>query len=245
MPEISKTADQALAALAELCDSGPMTAAQLSRSMGLNRTIVHRLLTTLHRRGFIIRQNGSYSPGALLVRMASRVQPELREAAAETMTALAQSSGETVVMHIADGNDAVVLDQVVGTQHVVRVEHRIGSRHPLTTAASGRALLAFMDGGMVTRVTQNADDASRLAQQLESVRELGYSVSHDELQQGVWGLAVPVRDQTGAVVSSLAILIPSTRATGIAEHLPALREAASRIGAALYGQHDAGMDGRP
>jgi DNA-binding IclR family transcriptional regulator len=242
VPEISKTADQALAALAELCESGPMTAAQLSRSMGLNRTIVHRLLTTLHRRGFIIRQNGSYSPGALLVRMATRVQPELRAAAAEAMARLANETGETVVMHIADGNDAVVLDQVVGLRHVVRVEHRIGSRHPLAAGASGRALLAFMDRAAVARVTQTTENASRLTQQLETVRELGYAVSHDELQQGVWGLAVPVRDETGGVVSSLAILIPATRATGIAEHLPALRDAAGRISSALYGHGDGALN---
>ncbi|HTX07347.1 MAG TPA: IclR family transcriptional regulator C-terminal domain-containing protein [Solirubrobacteraceae bacterium] len=234
MPEISKTADQALAALAELCESGPMTAAQLSRSMGLNRTIVHRLLTTLHRRGFITRHNGSYQPGALLVRMASRVQPELRAAAAEAMAALAEEAGETVVMHIADGNDAVVLDQVVGVRHVVRVEHRIGSRHPLTTGASGRALLAFMEDGAAARVIQGADDPVGLKQQLASVRELGYSLSHDELQQGVWGVAVPVRGQTGAVLSSLAVLIPATRAPSIAEHLPALRSSAMRIGDSLY-----------
>jgi DNA-binding IclR family transcriptional regulator len=236
VPEISKTADQALAALTELCESGPMTAAELSRAMGLNRTIVHRLLTTLHRRGFVVRQNGLYVPGAVLVRMAGRVQPELRAAAADVMASLAADRGETVVMHVVDGNDAVVLEQVVGTRHVVRVEHRIGSRHPLTKGASGRALLAFMEPSAIARVTRQEQDASGLLQQLATVRELGYALSHDELQQGVYGVAVPVRDQQGVAVSSLAVLIPSTRAAGIAEQLPALRSAAERISASLYGE---------
>ena len=235
MPEISKTADQALAALIELTESGPMTAAELSRAMGLNRTIVHRLLTTLHQRGFIIRHGGGYVPGALLVAMASRVEPELRAAAAAVMGELAEESGETVVMHVVDGTEAVVLDQFVGTRHVVRVEHRIGSRHPLTKGASGRALLAFMSDGVATRVGERAENPAALAQQLEAVRELGYSISHDELQQDVYGVAVPVRDQRGEAVSSLAVLIPSTRAATVAEHIPALRKAATKIGTSLYG----------
>jgi IclR family transcriptional regulator, KDG regulon repressor len=239
VPEISKTADQALAALTELGDSGPMTAAELSRAMGLNRTIVHRLLTTLHRRGFIMRQNGNYLPGALLVRMATRVQPELRAAASEFMAELADESGETVVMHIADGNDAIVLEQIVGTRHVVRVEHKIGSRHPLTTGASGRAVLAFMEEGAAARVIQSVENPAGLTRQLETIRELGYSLSHDELQHGVWGIAVPVRNQVGLAATSLAILVPSTRAATIAEHLPDLRDVATRIGSALYGDFEA------
>jgi DNA-binding IclR family transcriptional regulator len=220
-----------------------MTAAELSRAMDLNRTIVHRLLTTLHRRGFIMRQNGSYLPGPLLVRMATRVQPELRAAASEFMAELAGESGETVVMHVADGNDAVVLQQVVGTGHVVRVEHQVGSRHPLTKGASGRAVLAFMAEGAVARVVESVDDPSGLTQQLESVRELGYALSHDELQQEVWAIAVPVRNQVGVTLSSLAISVPSTRAASIAEHLPALRAAAARIGSALYGDFRAVENG--
>jgi DNA-binding IclR family transcriptional regulator len=236
MPEISKTADQALAALIELSESGPMTAAELSRAMGVNRTIVHRLLTTLHRRGFVIRHSGGYVPGPLLVAMASRVEPELRAAAAAVMTELASDSGETVVMHVIDGSEAVVLEQVVGTRHVVRVEHRIGSRHPLIKGASGRALLAFTSDSVAARAREEADDPAALAQQLDAVRELGYSITHDELQQDVYGVAVPVLDNNDRLVSSLAVLIPSTRAATIAEHIPALRKAATEIGTSMYGE---------
>lgn len=235
--EISKTADQALAALLELSESGPMTAAELSRSLGLNRTVVHRLLTTLHQRGFIVRHNGGYAAGALLVRIAERVEPELRAAAADVMRGLSAETGETVVMHIADGTDAVVLDQVVGTRHVVRVEHRIGSRHPLAMGASGRALLAFLDESLINRLV-SADNSRRLKQQLNRIRELGHSLSHDELQNGVYGLAVPILDHESNGIASLAILVPRTRSEGLTEYLPSLTEAAARIGTSLYGGAD-------
>lgn len=211
-----------------------MTAAELSRALGLNRTVIHRLLTTLHRRGFIIRQHGGYVPGALLVRMAARVQPELRAAAAHHMAALATEVGETIVLHVPDGIDAVVLEQVVGTKHVVRVQHQIGSRHSLTVGASGRALLAFMDDGTIERAEAAAGGDKRLRGQLETIRQLGYSISHDELQNEVYGLAVPVRART-TVLASLAVLIPTTRAAGIAEHLPQLIDASEKVAQSLSG----------
>jgi len=232
--EISKTADQALAVLIELSENGPMNAADLSRSLELNRTVVHRLLSTLHQRGFIMRGSAGFTLAPLLVRMADRVQPDLRAAAAPVMRDLARASGETVVLHTADGDEAVVLEQVVGTRHVVRVEHRTGSRHPLTKAASGRALLAFMDEAAISRILKKATGADVLRQQLEGVRQLGYAVSHDELQQGVHGIAVSLRDRQ-RVVASLAVLVPATRASDVAGHLAALKDAASRIEASCYG----------
>lgn len=235
MAEISKTADQALAVLVEVSENGPVNAADLARSLQLNRTVVHRLLSTLHQRGFIIRQSAGYTLAPLLVRMAERVQPDLRAAAAPVMEDLTRATGETVVLHTADGDDAVVLQQVVGSRHVVRVEHRTGSRHPLTKGASGRALLAFMDEAAISRILKKAAGADALRRQLESVRQLGYSVSHDELQQGVHGIAVPLRDHH-RVVASLAVLVPATRASDLAGYLPALKDAASRIEASCYGQ---------
>ncbi len=233
--EISKTADQALTVLLEVGERGPLTPAVLARSLGMNRTVVHRLLSTLHQRGFITRQENGYVPGAILVRIAEHVQPELRSQGRRVMRELSDEVGETVVMHIPDGEDAVVLDQVVSGRHVVRVEHEIGSRHALVVGASGRAILAFLSTSLVDRITRKATNADGLRRQLEGVRQLGYSLSHDELQQGVHGLAVPVLDQSGQAVASLAILVPVTRASTLPEHTEALLQASARLSSALFG----------
>jgi IclR family transcriptional regulator, KDG regulon repressor len=233
--EISKTADHALSVLLEVGERGPLTPAAIARSLGMNRTVVHRLLSTLHQRGFITREENGYVPGAILVRLAEHVQPELRARGRAVMRELSDLVCETVVMHVADGNDAVVLDQVVSDRNVVRVEHAIGSRHALVTGASGRALLAFRGQPTVDRVTRTIGDADVLRRQLEGVRQLGYALSHDELQQGVHGLAVPVLDPSGTAVASLAILVPVTRASNLLGHTDALLQASARLAQALYG----------
>jgi DNA-binding IclR family transcriptional regulator len=236
MAETSKTVDQALTVLLKLSDDGPLTAAQLSRELGLNRTVVQRLLTTLQLRGFVTRSDQGYGPGARLVRIAERVQPELRAAAAGIMRELGRDVGETVVMHIADGHEAVVLQQYVPTSHVVRVEHEIGSRHPLTRGASGRALLAFMSPATVERAIRGDPQGEALRRELDGVRHLGYAFSHDELQHGVHGLAVPVPDHSNHAFASLAIIVPSGRAAGLSEHIDVLLGAAAQVARALLGE---------
>lgn len=233
MAEISKTADHALAALIELGDHGPTPPAELARTLGLSRTVVHRLLTTLMYRGFVVRRAEGYAPGALVARIADQVQSQLRRGALPVMERLADSIGETVVIHIPDGDQAVVLGQAIASPGLVRVEHQIGSRHSLVSGASGRAILAFLDTAVAERIAREADDPDGLQRQLGAVRKLGYALSHDELQYGVHGLAVPVRDSSGQTLASLAILAPSMRAQALAQHAGALTEAAERIGRQL------------
>jgi DNA-binding IclR family transcriptional regulator len=51
----AKTADQALIVLLAL-ESQPLSASALAETTGLNRTVVHRMLATLHGRGFARRE---------------------------------------------------------------------------------------------------------------------------------------------------------------------------------------------
>ena len=239
MAETSKTADQALALLLELVERGPMTAAELARNLELNRTVVHRLLTTLHGRGFINRHARGYAPGAVLVQMAQRVQPELRAAAAGIMARIGREIGETVVLHIVDGDDALVLDQYVGVRHIVRVEHDIGSRHSLAVGASGRALLAYLPAKTIDRVCRNAAHPDTLRRQLDGVRQLGYALSHDELQRGVHGVAVPVLDSHAHALASLAVIVPPDRAARLVDNVDDLAHAAAEIALSVYGETSA------
>jgi DNA-binding IclR family transcriptional regulator len=240
--EISKTADLGLCVLVTLRERGPMSAPELARVLSLNRTVLHRILTTLRRRSFVIREGNSYALGPALIRLAEGVQPRLRVAATAAMTDLCREVGETVVLHIAEDADAVVLHQVLGTSHVVRVEHQIGLRHPLATGASGRAILAFLPADVTEDQLPDGEGGVVLRHQLEQVRRLGYAVSHDELQLGVAGLAVPVLDVSRVPVGSLAVTVPSGRADSLDGYAEAVVKA-GRLASAALGDIDGRLSG--
>ncbi|WP_067455086.1 IclR family transcriptional regulator [Actinomadura macra] len=234
MSEISKTADLALRALIVLGESGPATAASLGRELGVNRTVVHRILTTLQSRGFVVRRDRTYALGGTLRHLAASAAPDLRALARPTMARLVETARETVVMHAPEGNVAVVVEQVVADHHVLRVEHPPGSRHPLHRGASGRAMLAFMDDQTIDTTLREEPDAEKTRVRLREVRDLGYALSFDELQHGVHGAAAPVLDPNGSVVASVAILVPATRTASMTAHLDDLLAAAGEMGAALH-----------
>lgn len=233
MAEIAKTADHALRILLEVGQNGPMTQSQLGRTLGLNRTVVHRLLATLEGRGFVTRQDDGYLPGAIFVQIAGEIRPDLRNKAKQAMTGLADRVGETVVLHVPAGDDAVVLECVVPDDQLVRVEPKIGRGHSLAVSAGGRAILAFVDEARIRSVCNIMDQPDVLRRQLESVRQLGYALSHDEAQEGVHGLAVPVFSTSNQVLGAIAILTPTSRANRLMEFTDDLLHTASTLGGQL------------
>jgi len=144
------------------------------------------------------------------------------------MAELAQSCGETVVLHGIDGPDAVVMDQALGTQHVLRVEHRPGSRHPLDAGASGWAILAFQDDRWIEKLAKKSADPAAVMARIAKTKDEGFAITHDELQMGVHGLAVPIFEQSKCV-ASLGILVPAGRAQNLDHWIEPLKASSREI----------------
>lgn len=241
MPEPAKTVDSALTLLLEIAGGGPGSAADLARRTGLNRTVTHRLLRTMEGRGFVRREDrGPYDLGLVLVDLGHRVEPGLREIVLPALKKLVAGVGETAVFAIADGRDAVALEEVRATGHLVRVEYRPGLRHPLWQTAHGRAILAFLPRGGAGYAFDGTGEAAAAAasrrRQLDDVRARGYATSHDELQSGTAGVAAPVRDRTGFPVGSVGVVCPIPRLPEETFVARAVLGAAGSIEEALVGR---------
>ncbi|MFK0206261.1 IclR family transcriptional regulator [Agrobacterium sp. NPDC090283] len=214
MVEISQTGDQMLTVLECVARDGPVSAADVARICDINRTVAHRLLTTLSQRAYIRRNvGGGYMVGPALLQLTRGMETDLRTKAKPVMQKLAVETGETVVLHGIANADAVVIDQALGQKHLVRVEHRPGSRHSLLQGASGWSMLAFQNPKYVERVLKNASDPAGARERIALTHEAGYAISYDELQLGVHGVAVPIIEARGRCEASLAILVPAARSS--------------------------------
>lgn len=217
MAEISSTGDQMLQLLELVAFEGPRITSELAATAGINRTVAHRLLNTLHARGYVSRQGKDYALGPILTQMASSEDINgILRIARPFMRELADKIGETVVLHRIDGDNAVVIEQAVSEAQVVRVQHREG--------ASGRALLAWQADRIVDRLVAQSDRPEELRKNLEATRNAGYAISRDELQLGVVGAAVPLVEAARIVRFSLAVLVPAQRSEKLEAALPALLE---------------------
>lgn len=208
MAEQSKTVDTALTLLRLVADRQGATTASLARDLLQSRSAVGRMLVTLESHGLARRTAHGWVAGLGLLALAAGVEPELRVLARTELETLAERFGETAVLSVRDGDEAVAVDQVIGRAGVLQVTYRTGTRHPLTVAASGRALLD---------------------------RGAGVTVTEGELEPGVRGAAAAVLGAGGQPIASLAVVAPAHRFPPDDEVATALRAATRRIGEGLAG----------
>lgn len=171
----AQTLDRGLRLLALVTDTpGGVTITEAATRLGVGRAVIYRLAATLSDHSLVRRDaEGRLRIGVGLLHLARRAQPLLADAALPALRRLADRAGATAHLTVADGSDAVALAVVEPSSTMFHVAYRVGSRHPVTRGAAGKAL---------------------------SLRE-GWIVTTGELQSGAFGLAAPVLDVPGLAAS--------------------------------------------
>jgi IclR family transcriptional regulator, acetate operon repressor len=246
-----QSVDRALDLLEALAAAeGEVSITSLASRTTLHVSTVHRLLTTLLRRGYV-RQNpdtSRYFTGAKLATLAeghSRFN-ELRHRARPLLRGLTEQTRETSNLVILDDTMAVYIE-TSPSPHVVRMFTTLGNRVPLHATGVGKALLAGLSPGrrdaLIDRIELRAYTArtiiekTTLRRALEEVQARGYAVDDEEFDDGVRCVACaigPAGDPLGAIsVSAPASRLTRQRCTELA---PLIRRAANELAAAMRDQ---------
>jgi IclR family transcriptional regulator, acetate operon repressor len=225
-----------------------LTLAELVRQVGLNKTTTYRLLTALEAEGLLQRgSNGEgYRLGPELLALGSRAlgASDLRLASRSELHALAQATRETATIEVLVGDQALILDEAVGS-HVIGAMPSIGTRWPAHATSTGKALLAFLPEPELAAylaepkaalTPRTITEPQALRRELQRVRERSFATNNEELEPGFVAVAVPVRAQDGRVMAALGIGGPRVRLSPerlgeVAKHLrPAAARLESRLG---------------
>jgi DNA-binding IclR family transcriptional regulator len=227
----------------------PMTPTAVNERLGLPKPTIHRLFTTLENEGFVQRDidGRSYSPGRRLRVMSSQILSSLRIRSARTavLRRLSEEVGETCNIALP-GVDAMIYIERVETQWPLRIQLPIGTRVPFHCTASGKVYLASLRPAHRDRILQadplEAHTAATLTSrealraELSTVAREGHALDREEFMEGMIALALPIRDSTGRLISTLSFHAPTQRfaAEDALRFLPALRRAADDL-ASLVG----------
>jgi DNA-binding IclR family transcriptional regulator len=184
--ETSQTLDRGLRVLKLLADADHgLTVTELANKLGVNRTVVYRLLATLEQHCLVRRDMGGRARVGLgVLRLAHRVHPLLREAALPALRSLAEDVGATAHLTLVDGNDALAVAVVEPSWTDYHVAYRTGFRHSLDRGAAGRAILAGRANG-------NGG---------------GFVLTRGELEAGACGAAAPLLG-VGGVEGSVGVVM--------------------------------------
>jgi IclR family KDG regulon transcriptional repressor len=197
---------------------------ELARRLGLAKSSVHRLLTTLAAEGLIEQDpaTGGYRLGIVVFELgeAVRVHLDLHAAAGPVLASLREQTGESSQVGVLDGTHVVYVDRLESSQSL-RLFTETGRRVPVHCTSSGKVLLAhleqaaldqLLDGLELPRLTPNTiTDAAALVAELDKVRRRGWAEAVDEREIGIASVAAPVRGADGVVAAAVSIGAPAIR----------------------------------
>ena len=224
-----------------------LTLSEVARICDLTRAAARRFLLTLTDLGYV-RTDGrlfSLTPRVLELGYAFLSGLSLPEVAAPHLERLAAEVRESSSVSVLDGDDVVYVARVP-TRRIMTVAINVGTRFPAYATSMGRVLLAYLPEEQMAaylarvrldRLTgRTVGSVAGLRAELDRVREQGYAIVDQELEEGLRAMAAPVRDRSGAVTAAVNLSVHASRTSVAvlrAELLPPLLATAERITADL------------
>ncbi len=194
----------------------------LARELGIAKSIVQRLLNTLHDRGFVEQEPVSrkYRIGARAFEIGSGFtrSGSLAQIATPELEQLTKHHQLNSYLGILRDNAALYL-ATLQSSGPIAIQVSPGDRIPLHTTALGKALLfdmpdaeirALLEASPMERRTPKSKLAvSSLIKEIRQAKMLGFTLSEGENIIGIVSIGAPVYDATGHIVAAISGALPS------------------------------------
>lgn len=221
------------------------TLTEVASATGLTRAGARRILLTLQTLGYV------EADGRLF-----RLTPKILELGFAYLTSmpfwnLADPVMEQLSEQIHESCSAAVLDRTeivyvlrVPTQKIIALNLSVGSRLPAFCTSMGRVLLSGLPEERLDIVLRESDRRPRtqrtitevdaLKAVIAGVREQGWALVDQELEEGLISLSAPIRNRAGDIIAAMNISGQANRTSArqmTKQFLGPLQQAAERISA--------------
>ncbi len=224
--------------------NSPLTAAQISRIVGLPAATTHRLCKILLEERLLQHEidGKRLLGGPRLFELAGQVFSgshfDLDRRA--ILESLVDDVGETCNISVPDGARMIYAERVE-SHWPLRLQLPTGTHVPMHCTASGKLYLSQLEPDMIDRVLESLDlnkytrrsvvSVPKLKAELSKIRKRGYATDNEEFIEGLVAIAVPIFDPSGRFCAGLALHGPKLRIKlkDALARLPALKNAADQI----------------
>lgn len=206
-----------------LQERGGAGVTEIATELGHSKSTVHSHLRTMEHRKFVVRDGERYRLSLRVLDMARQVRDQIGnyDVIRDEVEALADETGEIAQFGIEEHDQVSYLYKASGDQ-AVETASRVGTQQPMYSTSLGKAILAYLPDERVEEIVagttftaktrKTITDAEALSDELETVRERGYSIDDEENYAGLRCVAAPVRDDD-TVLGAVSITGPSSRFT--------------------------------
>ena len=209
--------DRALKLLELLAANPNLGVTEIAKRMQVSKTLVFRLLHTLEKRGYIVRdeERRTSALGYQVLYLAGNVNRQnlLLVTTKSLMDELTELSGEDVNLFARVGLHSVCIDARPSIHHV-RVFSAIGRRLAMHAGAASPLLLAYAPeeireavlAGPLEAFTPNTlTDPAKLRQRLRRAKKQGYLLSRGDVDLAAFAVAAPIFGHDGAIAAAVCI----------------------------------------
>jgi DNA-binding IclR family transcriptional regulator len=205
---------------------GGMGVTEIANQIDINKSSVHRILSTLVQYGYIEQDEdtGRYKLGYKFLEISAKLLEsiDLRSEAKPFLQQLEKETNEVIHLVVYDQGEVVYIEKLEGNQ-TLRMHSKVGKRAPVHCTSVGKAILAQLPPDMVLTILERKGLAIHtdhtITNQEEFIRELaevkrrGFALDLEENEYGINCIAVPIFDQTGKVIAAVSISGPTMRMT--------------------------------
>lgn len=224
---------------------------ETAERLEISRSAARRVLVTLEHLGYMAQEGRKYRLTAKVLDfgfayLASRSLPEI---ARPVMQSLSQQLDESVALATLEAGDAVFIERIQPHQ-TFRIDFDVGNRLPAYSFSVGQVLLAGLDDAALEQYIHDTElkpitpltltTPKVLLKIIKQIREDGYRLGINDMIFGVGGIAVPICNHRGETVAAMVVPMFHGRdqAEMVQRYLPAMRDAAQRIGGFLVRGRD-------
>ena len=204
----------------------PLGVTELNKKLGIGRSKIHRLLDTLRYSGCAeqdpISRKYFLGPKVLELAMNKLMNTDLIKIASAELEELLEECQETVHLATLDSGQVFYLDKKQAPQ-ALGIISKVGQRLPAHCTGLGKVLLAYLDKKNLDEVikkiglprfTDNTiTNKEDLIEELRRVRESGFAIDNQEIEEGLCCVAAPIRNYMGEVIAAISISMPTFRFT--------------------------------
>ncbi|MHD0317632.1 IclR family transcriptional regulator [Fusobacterium sp. THCT1E2] len=200
-----------------------LTCKEISLKLGYAPSSTFELLKTMKENGYLlIKDNKKYFLGTMLIRLGNIVNNNLdfknliKPHLIEIMNILL----ETTFLGMVSKENIIYVDKVQSS-HTVATNANIGSLKPIYCTGLGKIILAYMSKEERDATIENLDmikftnntivDKKIFKTKLDEFKKLGYAIDDEEIENGLWCLAVPLFDSNGKVQLAISVSGPKER----------------------------------
>jgi IclR family transcriptional regulator, KDG regulon repressor len=203
---------------------GGMGVTEISKQIDINKSSVHRILSTLVQYNYIEQdtESGRYKLGYKFLEMGSKLLEsiDLREEAKPFLEELENETNEVIHLVVFDQGEVVYIEKLEGNE-TLRMHSKVGKRAPMHCTSVGKAILAHLPTnvvidilerkGMPVHTDKTITDKDVFIQELKQVKQTGFALDLEENEYGITCIAAPIFDHSRKVIAAVSISGPTLR----------------------------------